>query len=135
MIPSVRQGFLPDVISTDMHYDSMNAGMKNMSNVMSMFLSLGLSFPDVILRSTWNPAKVINRTDLGHLSPGVDADIAVFTIKEGKFGYQDSYERKFNGTKKIETELTIRAGTIVWNQNGLGAKMWDTDPVIFNMPN
>ena len=135
MVPSVRQDFLPDVISTDLHYDSMNAGMKSMSNVMSMFLSLGVSFSEVILRSTWNPAKVINRPELGHLSPGTEADIAVFTIKEGEFVYQDSYDRKFNGTKKIETELTIRAGTIVWNMNGLGSKMWDTDPVIFNMPN
>ena len=129
MIPSVRQGFLPDVISTDLHYDSMNAGMKSMSNVMSMFLSLGLTIEDVILRSTWNPAKVINRENLGNLSYGSDADVAVFRIVDGEFGYQDAYSQKFIGTKRLENQLTLRGGKIVWNLNGLGATMWDTAPI------
>jgi dihydroorotase len=129
MIPSVKQGFLPDVISTDLHYDSMNAGMKSMSNIMSMFLSLGMSIQDVILRSTWNPATVINRKELGNLSPGADADVAVFRIIDGDFGFQDAYSKKFNGTKKLENQLTLRAGKIAWNLNGLGATMWDVSPI------
>src|ERR1700735_1512587 len=54
-VPAIRQGFLPDSISTDLHIGSMNTGMKDMLNLMSKFLALGLSVEDVILRSTWNP--------------------------------------------------------------------------------
>jgi dihydroorotase len=129
LIPSIKQGFMPDVISTDLHIFSMNAGMKSMSNVMSMFLSLGMSIEDVILRSSWKPANVINRKDLGNLSPGAEADVAVFKVIDGDFGFQDAYSKRFNGTKKLESQLTFRAGKIVWNLNGLGATMWDEAPI------
>jgi dihydroorotase len=56
----------------------MNAGMKDMSNIMSKFLNMGISLKDVIKLSTWNPAMYIKRTELGHLSVGAEADIAVF---------------------------------------------------------
>ena len=125
LIPAIRQGFWPNTISTDLHSSSMNAGMKNIANVMSMFLNLGMSIQDVINRTTLNPAKVINREELGNLSVGADADIAVFKIVEGKFGFQDAYGKKFDGTMRLQNELTFRAGKIVWNLNGLGAPMWD----------
>jgi dihydroorotase len=54
--PAVRQGFVPDSISTDLHADSMNAGMKNILNLMSRFLSMGMSLDDVIACTTWYPA-------------------------------------------------------------------------------
>lgn len=131
LIPSIKQGFVADIIGSDLHIFSMNAGMKSLGNVMSMFLSLGMPIQDVILRTTWNPAKVIKREDLGHLSPGADADIAVFKIVEGNFGFQDAYGKKYNGTKKLEVELTLLRGVIEWNLNGLGATMWDEEPIIY----
>lgn len=127
LIPSFKQGFLPNTISTDMYASSANGGMKDMSNVMSLFLSLGTSVKDVILRSTWNSALAIKRPELGNLSVGTEADIAVFRIEDGDFGFMDSSGKKFNGKKKIVNELTLRAGRTVWNLNGLGAKMWDVD--------
>ena len=69
-VPAMKEGFLPDSISTDLHIGSMNAGMKDMLNVMSKFLALGLSLDDVIRRSTWNPAREIKHEELGHLSVG-----------------------------------------------------------------
>lgn len=128
-IPSVKQGFLPDVISTDLHTQSMNDGMKDMANTMSKFLNMGMSIQDVILRSTWNPANVINKTELGHLSEGVEADVAVFSLREGDFGFIDSRRRKMKGTRKLEAELTIRAGRIVWDLNGISVPMWDVEPL------
>src|SRR6476660_4233797 len=83
-VPSFRQGFLPNVISTDLHAESMNGGMKDMSNVMSKFLAIGMSIQDIILRSTVNPANAINRPELGNLSVGSDADVAVFSVQNGK---------------------------------------------------
>ena len=126
-VPSVSQGFLPNVISTDLHAESMNGAMKDMSNVMSKFLSLGMSLEDVILRSTWNPANVIKRTDLGNLSEGADADVAVFNLRKGDFGFLDVRKTKLKGTQKLEAELTIRGGKIVWDLNGISAASWEEE--------
>jgi len=123
-IPAFRQGFLPDVISSDLHDQSMNAGMKDMTNVMSKFLALGMRLQDVIERSTWAPAKVIKRTDLGNLSVGSEADIAVFGLREGKFGFTDVRKVSVNGTKRLEAELTLRAGKIMWDLNGISGQPW-----------
>ena len=124
-INALKQGFYPNTISTDLYRNSRNAGMKDMANVMSKFLVMGMSIQDVILRSTWNPAQVIQHTELGHLSVGAEADVAVFNIREGKFGYMDARGSVFNGTKKLEAELTLRAGRVAWDLNGLSGAQWD----------
>ena len=129
VIPSMQQGFKPNVISTDLHAESMNSGMKDLSNLLSKFLNIGMSLQDVVLRATWNPANVIKRPDLGNLSVGADADIAVFTIRKGDFGFIDIRKTKIKGTQKLETELTIRAGKIVWDLNGISTPMWDTEMI------
>ncbi len=67
-VPIIQEGFLPDSISTDLHASSQNASVKDMLNVMSKFLALGMPLEEVILRSTWNPAREINQEQLGHLS-------------------------------------------------------------------
>lgn len=127
-IPSIKQGFIADVISSDLHTGSMNSGMKDMTNLLSKFLSMGLSVQDVILRSTWNPANVIKRSDLGNLSVGSVADIAVLSVRKGDFGFLDVRAKKMKGTQKIEAELTIRAGKIVWDLNGIASPLWDAKP-------
>lgn len=120
-VPSVQQGFLPDAISTDLHTGSMNSGMKDMANTMSKFLALGLSVQDVISRSTWQPALMINRPELGNLSTGAEADVAIFSISKGDYGFTDIAGEKIKGTQKFVAELTIRAGRIVWDLNGISA--------------
>ncbi len=124
-IPSVQQGFIADVISSDLHIGSMNSGMKDMANLLSKFLNLGLPLQDVIKRATMIPANVIKRPDLGNLSRGSVADVAVFSLREGDFGFLDVRGTKMKGTKKLEAELTVRAGRIVWDLNGIGSPMWD----------
>lgn len=126
-VPSVQQGFLPNVISTDLHAQSMNGGMKDMSNVMSKFLALGLSLQEVILRSTWNPAQVIKRPALGNLDIGAEADIAVFSVRKGDFGFTDIRNTRLKGTQKLEAELTLRAGKVVWDLNGIAAQPWEQE--------
>lgn len=123
-IPATRAGFWPDVISTDLHTGSMNGGMKNMANVMSKFLNLGMPLNDVIEASTWKPAQVIQRTELGHLDPGAEADVAVFRLREGDFGFIDTRGFRVGGDRKLEAELTLRAGRVVWDLNGLASREW-----------
>ena len=93
-----------------------------MLNIMSKYLNMGMSMNDVILRSTWNPAKFIKRTDLGSLSVGNDADISVLSLLNGNFGFVDAAGYKIMGEKKLQAELTLKEGLIQWDLNGLGAK-------------
>jgi len=120
-----EQGFKADVVSSDLHTGSMNSGMKDLSNAISKFMALGVSLPDAIARATWIPAKVVNRPDLGHLSVGAEADVAVFTLRKGKFGFLDVRRLRYGGDKKLETELTIRAGRVVWDLNGTASKSFE----------
>jgi dihydroorotase len=120
-IPSIKQGMVADAISSDLHTGSMNSGMKDMANLISKFLNMGLSVQDVIFRSTWNPANIINRPDLGNLSPGSEADVAIFSLSKGNYGFTDISGEKLKGTQKLVAELTIRAGKVVWDLNGMAA--------------
>ncbi len=121
-IPALNKGFYPDSFGTDLHRYSMNAGMKNMLNVMSKFLNLGMPLAEVIAGGSWNPAKMIKRPDLGHLSTGAVADIAILSLQAGNFGFVDAAGYKLPGTRKFQAELTLRAGKIVWDLNGLSAQ-------------
>jgi dihydroorotase len=58
------------------------------------------------------------------LTVGSEADIAVFNLKKGNFGYMDVRRTKINGTEKLEAELTLRAGRVVWDLNGISAADW-----------
>jgi len=127
-VPAIRQGFLPDSISTDLHIGSMNTGMKDMLNLMSKFLALGLSVEDVILRSTWNPAREIHHEELGNLSVGSPADVAVLRVETGHFGFTDMYGARMDGSRKFTCELTIRAGKVVYDLNGISRTEWTTLP-------
>ena len=82
-VPAIEQGFVPDSISTDLHLRSMIGPAQSMTNVMSKFLAMGLPLDDVVRRSTTNPARAIKRPDLGTLSVGGEADIAVLEQLEG----------------------------------------------------
>ena len=124
-IPAIKQGLKPNSISTDLHTGSMNGGMKDMSNVMSKLLNIGLNLQEVIEKSTWAPAQIIQRTELGHLSVGAGADVAIFRQIEGDFGFVDTKGWKIKGTKKLVCELTLRDGSVVWDLNGLSSPLWE----------
>jgi len=121
-IPALQQGLIPNSFGTDLHRFSMNAGMKDMLNVMSKYLAMGMTKEDVILRATWYPAKSIKREDLGQLSEGAVADLTILNVRKGNFGFTDAGGNKIEGKEKFEAELTIREGKIVWDLNGISAE-------------
>jgi len=123
-VPAFQQGLAPNSFGSDLHRFSMNAGMKSMLNIMSKYMAIGMSLEDIVTRATWNPAKSIKHEELGNLSEGSVADIAVLSVQNGKFGFIDAGGNKIEGNKKLEAELTIRAGKIVWDLNGLSAQEW-----------
>jgi dihydroorotase len=127
-VPAIKEKFVPDSISTDLHIGSMNAGMKDMTNVMSKFLVMGIPLDDVIRMSTWNPAREVKQDARGHLSVGADADVAVLRVEQGNFGYVDSFGGRMKGTQRLTCEMTVRAGKVVYDLNGLSAVDYTLQP-------
>jgi dihydroorotase len=127
-VPAYAERFYPDSISTDLHINSMNAGMKDFTNTMSKLLNLGSSMSEVVRMSTWNPARQIQRPRLGNLDAGAEADIAVLRLDRGTFGFIDSAGAKKSGDRMLVCELTLRAGKVVWDLNGRAAQDWGKFP-------
>jgi dihydroorotase len=124
-MPSMQQGLAPNTFGSDLHRFSMNSGMKNMLNIMSKYLNMGMEVPDVIQRATWNAAQALKHNDIGSLTEGSVADITIISILTGNYGFIDAGGNKINGSRKFESELTIRAGKIVWDLNGLSAQIFN----------
>jgi dihydroorotase len=123
-VPAYKAGFRPDSISTDLHTNSMNGGMKNIVNVMSTIMALGSTVSDVIRMTTWAPAQEIRRPQLGNLDVGAEADLAVFRLEKGSFGMLDSARARMPATQRLLCELTLRKGQVAWDLNGLASEDW-----------
>lgn len=127
-IPALAGGFPPDSISTDLHMGNINGPVVSMLTTMSKYLSMGMSLQEVFLRSTVTPAQAIGRPELGTLSVGAEADVAVFTHHMGTFGFTDCGRAKLVGDQKLECAMTLRAGKIVYDPTGLSMPEWQNAP-------
>jgi dihydroorotase len=129
VVPAVQQGFIPDTISADLFSDTPVTVGINLANVMSKFLCLGVPLEDVIRRTTANPAQIIHRPELGNLSVGSTADIAVFEIVKGNFAYRGSGGGKIRGDKRLQCVMTMFGGEIVYDHPyGLSVPLWEDIP-------
>lgn len=114
---AIQQGFYPDTISTDLHTGSMNGAMMDMLTTMSKILVLGVPLKEVIRQSTENPARAIQHPELGHLGVGAEADVAVLRVAQGSFRYMDGSRGTFEGDRRLQCEMTLKGGRVVWDWN------------------
>jgi dihydroorotase len=124
-VPMVKQGFAPDSLSTDLHVGSMNGATKDILNVASKMMAIGVPLRDVVADMTAHPAREIRREELGNLSVGSVADIAVLSLQKGRFGFTDMVNTRVDGTQKLVAELTLKDGRIVYDLNGLESLAWN----------
>jgi dihydroorotase len=127
-VPALKDGFPPDSISTDLHMKNVNGPVVSMITTMSKCLSMGMPMWEVIKRSTVNPAREIGHPELGTLSVGCEADVAVLKRLEGAFGFSDCGRAKMIGKEKLECVMTLRAGEIVYDPTGLSMPAWEDAP-------
>lgn len=127
-IPAFKDGFVPDSISTDLHMGNINGPVVQMANPMSKFLSIGMPLEEVIRRSTVEPARIIRRPELGTLSIGAEADVALFKVHEGDFSFADCGRARMKGSRKLECQVTFRAGKLVYDPFGLSMPEWEQAP-------
>jgi len=120
-VVAVENGFFPDTISTDLHVLSMNAFMMDMPTTMSKFLALGMPLYDIIECCTISPACIIGHPELGHLTPGVSADVAVWNLIDGTFYFGDAKGGRISSSKRFICEMTLKEGKIEWDWNARSA--------------
>ncbi len=125
---ALRDGFPPDTLSTDLHMGNIYGAVLSMLQVMAKYHNMGMPLQEVVMRSTSMPAKLIRRPDLGTLTPGSCADIAVFRKLEGDFGYVDNGKARIDGTSMFDCQMTIRQGNILFDAYGLSMPLWEDAP-------
>lgn len=127
-VPLIKAGFIPDSISTDIHADNVNEGLKDYLTTADKVLAMGLSLKEVVAEMTWHPAVEIQQTQLGQLSPGAIADIAVLNLHHGNYGFEDGSGAVMKGHERLECELTLMGGKFVYDLNGRAGQPWDQPP-------
>ncbi len=109
----LQSGVVPDVISSDIHQLSVMGPMYDLPTTLSKFLNLGLSLRDVIARATVRAATAMRRPELGTLSVGSTADIALFRLEKGDFTLYDVQMQARQGSKLLVNTATYRAGELL----------------------
>jgi dihydroorotase len=127
-VPAVRDGFYPDSISTDFHGLSMNAALVDLPTTMSKLIAVGMPIEAVFEAVTWNPARMIGHPELGHLSAGATADVAVWKVDEGDFGYKDTVGGAIRATQRLRCVMTLKDGEIVWDADARDAVDYSSIP-------
>lgn len=130
-VPAFRGGFPPTTFSTDLHMGNIQGPVISMLTTMSKFLSMGMPLTELIERSTVLPARTIRHPELGTLTVGSEADVAVFHRLEGTFGFTDCGKARMIGSHKLECLLTLRAGQVVYDPNGMTMPDWEHAPAAY----
>ena len=109
---ALADGFVADTISTDIYnLNTTNGPVYDMPTTMSKMMYLGMSFHDVLLRTTIAPAKIVNRVaGLGTLAVGAPADVALLKIEDGAFPLVDSQRNTVTAKQRVVSKLTICRG-------------------------
>lgn len=111
---ALRQGVLPDTISSDLHRYNLDGPVFDLATTVSKFLHLGLELPDALSRVTSTPASLIKmEKELGTLVVGAAADVAVFRLREGRRPVEDSIGRVEELSRWLEPVFVVKGGKVV----------------------
>ncbi|MEZ5905913.1 MAG: amidohydrolase/deacetylase family metallohydrolase [Geminicoccaceae bacterium] len=107
----LEQGFLPDVISSDVHTLCIHGPAYDLLSTLSKFLALGMRLDDVIRTATLHPAAAIGRNDLGSLAPGAIGDASVLERRPGRYVHTDSLGETITADEHLFCSGLVTAGS------------------------
>jgi dihydroorotase len=111
---AMKQGFLPDTISSDLNTLGHADQVVDLPNVLSKFLLMGMSLNDVIARATINSARTFREfAPYGTLRPSGPADITVLDLKQGEFEFVDNYKNKRTGNQRLVAHKVVVNGKLI----------------------
>jgi len=118
----LASGFLPDVISSDVHALSIKGPAFDQLVTASKFLCLGMELVDVIKASTLAPAVALGRQDLGRLEIGAIGDATLLELAEGQFEYRDVLAESRSGRWRLIARGLVVAGRLWHRPAGMMAE-------------
>lgn len=130
-VPAFEQGFIPDTLSTDLYLDNVAGPVIGLNHVMSKCLCMGMPLEEVIRRVTVFPSEVLNHPEIGTLTPGTCADVAILHTIDGPVHFADSGHARMAGNVRIECMATLRGGRVVYNPLALAMPDWQTAPAAY----
>jgi dihydroorotase len=134
-VPAIAHGFPPDSISTDLHLSSLNGAALDTLHTVSKCVAMGMPLQEAVYRTTVTPARAIRRPELGTLSEGAEADVAVLRWIDRPRGFADCGRARLDGQGELSCDLTLRGGQIVWDPTGLSMPAWrDAPPAYWTVP-
>ncbi len=111
---ALEAGFLPDTISSDITLMTIHGPVFGLADTASIFLNLGMSLEDVILRVTAKPAKALKMFHtLGSVEYGKRADLTILEYRQGgryEFEGFRPHKERMTGDKILIPITTIRDG-------------------------
>lgn len=116
---AISEGFRPNIISTDLAKRTCYSKPRvfSLPFVMSKFLALGLKIQEILPMVTINPARLLGcEKELGSLSVGTVADIAIHRLIDRKQLFDDLHGNFIYGEKLLKTEMTILDGQVCFWQ-------------------
>lgn len=125
---AIAHGFAPDSISTDLHMGNIAGPVFSMQDTMSKCLAMGMPLEEVIYRSTATPAQAIGRPELGTLSVGAEADVAVLALETGLFSFEDCGYARIDADRRLVCRLTIRKGEVIFDRDARTVPHWEDAP-------
>ena len=122
--PAIKEQLLPDTVSSGIDKESALLMRADLSVTLSKLLNLGMTLEQLVERVTVAAARAIRRPELGKIEPGGIADIAVFEIEHGRFGFVDSGHARLAGDKNLRVILTVRGGKVAWDPDARSRPDW-----------
>jgi dihydroorotase len=124
----MQGGFPPETISTDLHLISLNGPALDTLHTLSKCVAMGMPLQEAVYRTTVTPARTIRRPELGTLSEGAEADMAVLRWIDRPREFADCGRARLAGKGELTCDLTLRAGRLVWDPAGLSMPAWREAP-------
>lgn len=116
---AIELGVLPHTISSDIYCRNRISGpVHSLANVMSKFLAIGMSLPQVIECVTANAADGLRLKHKGRLQVGLDADLTLFTLKRQPDVLVDAENDSLQAEQLLVPLAAIRAGKGYMTEQG-----------------
>ena len=127
----IDQGLMPHCISTDLTVPGRLNTVHSMTEIMTRFLGLGFTLPQVVTMSTANPAKAIGAEGrIGSLAVGRQADISVLDLQQGDWVVYDILGSGLRVDKAFAPHLTVKKGRVFTPDFGPRAWGWWPDRAV-----
>lgn len=116
---AIARGILPHTISSDIYCrNRLNGPVYSLAHVMSKFLNIGMTLPQVIDCVTRHAAEGLRLKDKGRLVPGQDADLTLFEVKQDACLFSDSDGQTLSGEKQLIPLAAVVHGRIFVTNEG-----------------